>query len=271
MLFFMVFGIVWVQSYIREKTKFIYMISAVQFYFTSSREKTGSASVMAGIMISYFKHAGSIALGSLLHTIIFMIRIIVDAMVNAAENKGNNNGIVVLVGCLLKCCIRWVEGLIEYLNTMAYAFMAISGDPYCASAWNGFILNIKHLTKFYFATNLAGMFVFIGILAITGINMGTCYLIMKYGTKDTDDLNSVWVPLVIVIITTFITAELFIGMFSEAVTATLMSLAVDIELNGEVKHGPPTFHEKLDDVIGKHGRAADPEINIHHNMGGNIN
>jgi hypothetical protein len=88
MLCIMGFGIIWIENYIREKTKFIYMISATQYYFTSSRDKEGSSSVMAGMMISYFKHAGSIALGSLLHTFVTVLRIIVDALVNAAENKG---------------------------------------------------------------------------------------------------------------------------------------------------------------------------------------
>lgn len=245
------------------------MISAAQYYFTSTREKEGSASVMAGVMISYFKHAGSIALGSLLHTLVFILRVVVDSLVNAAEGNGEN-GIMVLIGCLLKCCVAWIEGLIEYINTMAYAFMAISGDPYCASAWNGFILNLKHLTKFYFADTLASMFVFIGILAICGLNTGTCFLIMKYGTKDTQEVSNIWVPLIVIIITTFITAELFIGLFHQAVTATLMSLAVDIELNGECKFGPPTFHEKLDKILGKDHSAQNADINIHHNMGGNI-
>jgi len=90
------------------------------------------------------------------------------------------------------------------------------------------------------------MFVFIGMLAIVGLNTGTCFLIMKYGTKDTDEISSIWVPLVLIMISTLITAELFIGLLSEAVTATLMSMAVDIELNGECKFGSPSFHEKMD-------------------------
>jgi len=269
MLCIMGFGLIWIQNFIREKTKFIYMISASQYYFTSSRDKEGSASVMAGIMISYFKHAGSIALGSLLHTIVTVIRIIVDALVDASERKNGSNGIVVLVGCLLKCCVRWLEGMIEWINTVAYAFMAISGDPYCTSAWSGFILNLKHLTKFYFAKMLAGMFVFIGMLAVVALNTGTCFLIMKYATKDTNEISSVWIPLVIIIIATLITAELFIGMFKEAVIATLMCLAVDIELNGECKFGSPSFHEKMDKIMEKDGHhAQDPELDIAQNIRG---
>jgi len=262
----MVFCIVWILSFIREKMKFVYMISAAQFYFSSNRNETGSASVVAGMMIANFKHSGSIALGSLLHTIVFLLRVVVDAVTNASEKNNGNNGLVVLVGCLLRCFVRCLENLIEYLNTMAYAFMAISGDKYCKSAWSGFILNLKHLVKFYFADILASMFVMIGMLAISALNAGSCYLILRYGTRNADQLSSVWIPMVFIIIYTLITAELFIGFFHQAVTATLMCLAVDIELNGEVKHGTPSFHEKIDSAYGKNGHnAQQPELFIQTN------
>lgn len=265
----MIFCFIWIISYINEKTKFVYMISAAQFYFSSNRNETGSASVVAGMMIANFKHTGSIALGSLLHTIVFMLRVLVDAIVNASENRDGNNGIVVLVGCLLRCFVGCLERLIEYLNLMAYAFMAISGDSYCKSAWNGFLINLKHLVKFYFADILASMFVFIGILAITALNTGTCFLILKYGTRNSDQLTSIWIPLVVIILFTLMTANLFIGFFHQAVTATLMCLAVDLELNGEVKFGSPSFHEKMDAAMGKDYNAAQPELHIHTNNNAN--
>lgn len=49
-----------------------------------------------------------------------------------------------------------------------------------------------------------------------------------------------------------------------------MCLAVDIELNGSVKHGSPSFHEKIDSVYGKYSQGAtQPEIMIHTNNNAN--
>jgi hypothetical protein len=260
----MIFGVIWVCSFLREKARFVYMISASQFYFSSSADGTGSASVLNGMSIVTFKHSGSVALGSLLHTIVFILRVIVDVLTDAAQKKSGNNGLVVVVGCLLRCCVRWLEGVIEYLNATAYAFMSISGDPYCRSAWNGFLLNLKHLVKFYFANTLAKMIVFMGVLAIIGVNCGTCYLILRYGTKNADQLGSVWVPMVFILITTFITAELFIGFFHVALRATLMCFAVDLELNGKIQFGSPSFHERINEVLGKlDGGAEQGEIVVH--------
>lgn len=259
----MIFGIIWIVSFIREKTVFVYMISASQFYFSSSPQGIGSGSVMNGMWIANFKHAGSIALGSLLHTIVFILRVIVDAVTDAAERKSGNNGLVVVVGCLLRCFVSCLESLIEYLNATAYAFMSVSGDPYCKSAWNGFLLNLKHLVKFYFANTLAKMIVLMGVLAILGLNLGSCYLILRYGTKNADQLSSVWVPMIFILITTFITAELFLGFFHHALRATLMSFAVDLELNGQIQFGSPSFHERMSEVLGKLDGAEQGEIVVH--------
>ena len=55
-----------------------------------------------------------------------------------------------------------------------------------------------------------------------------------------------------------------------------MCLAIDMELNGDPKHGPPSYHEKLDIIFEREGghnvneHARDPELNIHggYNAGG---
>jgi hypothetical protein len=225
--------------------------------------------------IANFKHAGSVAFGSFIHTLVAVLRALVDALVDAAERKGGSEGgIIVCIGCLLKCCMGCIENMVEYINLNAYAYMAVSGDAYCKSAWNGFMMNLKHLVKFYFADTLAGMFVFMGILAIVGLNAGSCYLIMTYGFKNSHLLSSIWVPLILIMVASFIIAELFIGFFSVAVRATLMSLAIDLELNGSPKFGTPSFHEKMeaalaDDYIPGQPVQQNAQVYQQHNPGSN--
>merc|ERR550514_1538817 len=85
---------------------------------------------------------------------------------------------------------------------------------------------------------------------------------MRYGTKNTDQLSSVWVPMIFIIVTTLITAELFIGFFHQALRATLMCFAVDIELNGRVMFGSPSFHKKINEVLDKMDGAHEPEMYV---------
>jgi len=44
-----------------------------------------------------------------------------------------------------------MDRITDYVNTNALAYMAIGGDPFLTSAWNGFLMNVKHVLKFSFA------------------------------------------------------------------------------------------------------------------------
>lgn len=265
MMCFMFFGLIWLMVFIAAKVQFITMSSAAQYYFSSNRENTGSASICSASYQASLKHMGSLALGSLIHTLIIILKMIIEAASNDAADSDNAGAKIIF--CLLKCCVSCIEEFVEYLNTLAYAMMAISGDSYCTSAWNGFMLNLKHCVKFYFATNLASAFVFIGMVCVVAANMGTAFALIQYAFPESKGVSTVWSPLIAVGVFTFFIAVVFLGPFDEAVTATLMCLAVDLELNGEPKHGPPSYHEKLDAIFDDehpHAKVAahDPEINI---------
>lgn len=123
--------------------------------------------------------------------------------------------------------------------------MAVSGDNFCTSAWNGFLLNMKHCMAFGFANFLASAFVFLGKIGLVVLNCFSCYMIMKHITKDLDEISSPIGPLAVVGVVTFISASIFLGIFDEVVLALMTCLAVDMDLNGEPKYGPPTFHDSL--------------------------
>jgi hypothetical protein len=53
--------------------------------------------------------------------------------------------------------------------------MAITGNKYCTSAWNGFLLNIKHCSQFYTANWLAGLFILFGTFMIILMNLAVFF------------------------------------------------------------------------------------------------
>jgi len=64
-------------------------------------------------------------------------------------------------------------------------------------------------------------------------------------------VSSVFVPLVVVGVISFMTASIFLGLFDTSVMALLTSLAIDMDNNsGQPAYGPPTFHEKSDKMSG---------------------
>jgi len=158
------------------------MVSAATYYFDSSEKKDGSASVCTAFTFAYTKNIGSLCFGSLILTLVGILRMIVESLAESASENGD--GAAKLIACIAKCCMACLESIIEHLSKLAYAYMAVSGDSFCSSAWNGFILNLKHLAKFIFAMQIAGLFVFMGIITITCINTGIGYLLTMYVVKD---------------------------------------------------------------------------------------
>ena len=150
--------------------------------------------------------------------------------------------IVACGACILKC----IEKICDYLNSAAFCYMAVTGDSFCTSAWNGFLLNVKHTLKFSFANFIAKVFMLLGKIAIVVGNCFSLYFIMSVITKDTSEVSSLTGPMVAVGLVTFLTASIFLGLFDTAVMAMMTCLAVDMDLHGgDTHYGPPTFHDGL--------------------------
>ncbi|KAG8833344.1 putative choline transporter, neither null mutation nor overexpression affects choline transport [Serendipita sp. 400] len=75
---------------------------------------------------------GSIAFGSLIVTLLQLIRMLLNwASQNAAED---GNPVVAILACCAACFVGCIEGLVEYFNKYAYIEIALYGKPYIKAA-----------------------------------------------------------------------------------------------------------------------------------------
>ena len=127
--------------------------------------------------------------------------------------------------------------------------MAISGDKYCTSAWNGFMLNLRHIGKFYLAQTIGGFLVFIGILLISLLSSGIFYLmIMKSSAFDND--GSKYGVTAFIFITSIVLSKVFLGLFDEAIMSTLQCVAIDMDINNGVpKFGSASFQKSIIEIL----------------------
>ena len=142
------------------------------------------------------------------------------------------------------------EKITDYINEAAFAYMAVSGESFCTSAWNGFLLHVKHLLKFKFANLIATIFIFIGKLGLTAGNVYTYIFIMKTVSHDHKEISSLLGPCLVVGGFTYMTASVLLGIIETAVVALMTSMAIDMDLNGSnLKYGPPTFHDCMSRIL----------------------
>ena len=142
-----------------------------------------------------------------------------------------------------KCILECVEKICDYLNEAAFCYMAVTGDHFMLSAWNGFLLNLKHGLKFSFAKMIAKMFIFLGKVGIVVANCFSLYFLMDL-RNDLEEVSSIYGPIAVIACITFLAASLFLSLFEEAIMALLTCLCFDMDANGgEPIYGPATFHD----------------------------
>ena len=243
---FMFFGLLWIVNFLKAQSSFITMVATATYYFDSNPERDGNADVGLGFKFAFMFHAGSIAFGSFIIALVQFIRTVFAVLAEQAENaSGDNAAVKIMIACG-KCCLKCIEKIVDYINTMAYGYMAVSGDSFCSSAWNGFLLNLKYGLEFAWANFIASAFILLGKIGLTVLNTFICFQFMK-ARGDLEEVHSVGGPLAIILLVTFAAANIFLSLFDEAVLAMLVCLCVDKQINGgEAQKGPPTFHDSFE-------------------------
>jgi hypothetical protein len=250
------FVLFWVLFFLRDQLVFTTMVAASSYYFDSDATKEGVANVMLGFKWGYGPNFGSVALGSLVQTIISIIRVLLEF----SNNDKCKGACCCVFKCVIQCLLGCFDGVVDYVKKLAFAQMAIAGEPYCTSAWNGFMVNLQHSAKFYFTQDVGRFFVSMGALSVAAANTGIFYLLTQTVTYPAG--ISYIDPLAFVAAASLTIGALILGLFDEAIMATLHCLALDIDVNGGVpKWGPPTFHEKMKAILEEAGadKFADVE------------
>lgn len=245
MALYMLFGVLWICAWFEYCSTFIVMVSASTYYFNSDANNEGSAEVGTGFDWAFNCHAGSIAIGAFIIALIRFIRIVFVYLAQQAEQASGDNQAVKMLVKVAECILACIEKICDYINESAYAYMAVSGESFCTCAWNGFLLNIKHMLKFSFANMIAKVFILLGKVAITASNIFFLIEVMKK-RQDYEEVSSLAGPIILVGAVTFMTASIFLGLFDTAVMALMTCLAIDIDMNdGAPAFGPPTFHDGM--------------------------
>ncbi|KAG7098507.1 Putative choline transporter, neither null mutation nor overexpression affects choline transport [Marasmius oreades] len=75
---------------------------------------------------------GSVAFGSLIVTILELIKLILQAIQNNANSEGHP--VEAILACCAACIVGCIESAVEYFNRYAYIEIALYGKPYIAAA-----------------------------------------------------------------------------------------------------------------------------------------
>ncbi|KFQ91145.1 Choline transporter-like 2, partial [Nipponia nippon] len=179
-------------------------------------------------------HTGSLAFGSLILAIVQVIRVTLeylDHRLKAADNKFAK----FLLSCL-KCCFWCLEKFIKFLNRNAYIMIAIYGTNFCTSARSVLPLLMRNIMRWVAVLDKVTDFLFfLGKLLIVGSVGILAFFFFTHRIKLVQDtappLNYYWVPILTVIVGSYLIAHGFFSVYGMCVDTLFLCFCEDLERN----------------------------------------
>lgn len=230
---FMCFGGLWVIAFIMAMNEFVTIVAAITWYYS---DKTipdddgiaGDSDVSVGMKWAVRYHGGTLAFGSFIMALVWVIRIVFEYIAKKMEDAGaGENGFTKCLISCIRCCLACFERFVRYINRNAYIYCALTGESFCSSAINSFVLILKNAAKFGFVEGIASCFMFI---AKCFIAIATCLLSALIIQASTAEITSPYGPLGVIFVISYIIATIFIEIFDTGANTILQCYLLDKEV-----------------------------------------
>lgn len=236
--------------------EFVIVVSAATWYFSNKQVHdddgiAGEAQVWKGFVWIPLYHFGSLALGSLLISVIWVIR---GAFEYVARNTQDAVAENVLTGCLLssiRCCLDCFDRFMRYLTKNAYIYLAITSEGFCSSALNSFLLLLKNSVKFAFVEGFSEFLMLIAKLSISMASTAVSLLILRWSV--TDQPQSPIYPGIVMLLVALIISKIFVQIFETSANTLLQCYLIDADVARQKRleptHVPKTLAKFLRDNL----------------------
>uniref|UniRef100_A0AAQ5YNH4 Choline transporter-like protein n=1 Tax=Amphiprion ocellaris TaxID=80972 RepID=A0AAQ5YNH4_AMPOC len=195
-------------------------------------------------------HTGTLAFGSLILSIIQIIRVLLEYLDH--KLKGAQNKFAKFLLCCLKCCFWCLEKFIKFLNRNAYIMVAIYGKNFCTSARDAFLLLMRNMIRVAVLDKVTDFLLFLGKLLIVGL-VGE----VKAFEDTAPHLHYYWVPILTVVVGSYLIAHGFFSVYAMCVDTLFLCFCEDLERNDGSAARPYYMSSTLHEILWKN-KAEDP-------------
>lgn len=219
----MVFGMVWISSFLIACNDFAVICASATWYFSrkdirDSDGIPGDSDVLKGFWWTFRYQTGTLALGSFILTLVWLIRTIFEYLGEQVNNaSGGNKCTECLLSCI-RCCLDCFDRFIRYLNRNAFIYCAISSESFCPSALHSFLLMLKNHAKFAFVEGIADGFMFLAKSFIAVLTTLCGYFLLPAMTSIEIDPT---LPCVFIFMFAYLVACQFISIFDVSANTIL--------------------------------------------------
>lgn len=203
-------------------------------------------------------HVGSLAFGSLILTLVQIIRIILEYIDH--KTKGSQNPAARFIMCCLKCCFWCLEKFIKFLNRNAYIMIAIYGKNFCVSAKNAFMLLMRNIIRVVVLDKVTDLLLFFGkLLVVGGVGVLSFFffsgrILLPGSTFRAENLNYYWMPIITVVVGSYLIAAGFFSVYNMCVDTLFLCFLEDLERNDGSLQKPYYMSKNLMKILNKSNR-----------------
>jgi hypothetical protein len=247
------FGFLWVYNWIIAIGQCTIAGAIACWYWARDKKALPSFPVMKSLGRTFRYHLGSLAFGSLIIAIVQLIRLILVELQRRVKGTGNKWAEYLL--CCLQCCFRCIEKILKMLTKNAYVEIAVYGYSFCTAARMAVQLIAANAVRMVVLNKVSNFLIFIGKLAIVFITTLGGLGLMVYLEKEDEVFANYAVPLIFIIIFSYITASAFLSTFSMAITTIFLSFCEDSQRNDGSRERPYYMSKDLQKFVDKAAHA----------------
>ncbi|KAI5449166.1 putative choline transporter, variant 2 [Naganishia albida] len=186
LIFFATFAYIWVSQVIANVI-LATLAGGVYggWYYSGPRDTANKAGVPAQANLKAFIRAttsslGSIAFGSLIVTVLEVLRTIMQVVAQNEQAQGDIVGTI--LACCATCCISCLSWMVQYFNKYAYIEIALYGKPYIPAAKDTWNLLRKRGIDALVNDSLVGIVLTTGAYIVGLLTALFAYLYLRYTT-----------------------------------------------------------------------------------------
>uniref|UniRef100_A0AAQ5X9X2 Choline transporter-like protein n=1 Tax=Amphiprion ocellaris TaxID=80972 RepID=A0AAQ5X9X2_AMPOC len=198
-------------------------------------------------------HAGSLAFGSLILSLVQVIRVLLEYLDH--KLKGAQNKFAKFLLSCMKCCFWCLEKCIKFLNRNAYIMIAIYGKNFCTSARDAFFLLMRNIVRVAVLDKVTDFLLFLGKLLIVGIVGIFSFFFFSGRIKAVEEaapsLNYYWVPILTVVVGSYLIAHGFFSVYAMCVDTLFLCFLEDLERNDGSAERPYFMSQNLLSLLKK--------------------
>uniref|UniRef100_A0AAQ4PKY6 Choline transporter-like protein n=1 Tax=Gasterosteus aculeatus aculeatus TaxID=481459 RepID=A0AAQ4PKY6_GASAC len=176
-------------------------------------------------------HTGSLAFGALILSVAQLVRILLEYL--EQKLRGADNSLSRFILRCLQCCFWCLEKVIRYMNHNAYIMVAIYGKNFCTSAREAFFLLMRNVVRVAVLDRVTDFLLFMGKVLIAGGVGAIAYLFLTRKIpviqEEAPNLNYYWVPLLTVVIGSYLIAHGFFSVYAMCVDTLFLCFCDDLE------------------------------------------